>query len=183
MAGEAAETWGQGQTVGEELGANCRPVGGAGEGAGAVQNLCPEGKGVQHPDCPAGAPLAGRHRGQGPECEQDVLSEDTASAPRCVFSTRCSRAALWVQCSGRPGAARLPPCRSAHSHRRSALIPPCPGAQDKRMNRGQSPVGETALPGPRENIQRCDFIAGSRPWKVWGPEWPQAATPCSRTRW
>lgn len=33
----------------------------------------PEGKGVQHPDCPAGAPLAGRRCGQGPDCEQGVV--------------------------------------------------------------------------------------------------------------
>lgn len=44
-------------------------------------------------------------------------------------------------------------------------------------------MGETALPEPHENIGRCDFIAGSKPWKVQGPERPQAATLCSRTRW
>ena len=42
---------------------------------------------------------------------------------------------------------------------------------------------ETALPEPHENIRRCDFIAGSRPWKVQGPEQPQAATLCSHTCW
>lgn len=83
--------------------AGTRPDGGRGAGGrlqawglggGQCRTSVLERKGVQHPDCPAGAPLAGRHRGQGPECEQDVLSEDTASAPRGVFRTRRRRATL-----------------------------------------------------------------------------------------
>lgn len=45
-------------------------------------------------------------------------------------------------------------------------------------------MGETALPEPHENIGRCDFIAGSKPWKVQGPEGlrqpPSAAAPAGR---
>lgn len=165
--------------MGEELEADCRPGGWAG---GSAEPLAWSGRASSTltalQELPWLEGTAGRDLSVNRTCclrtqhpRHEACSAHGVDEPRSE------------QCSGRPGAARLPPCRSAHSHRHSALIPPCPGAQDKRMNQGQSPVGETALPGPRENVRRCDFIAGSRPWKVWGPEWPQVATPCSRTRW